>query len=255
MTQELTSDLTASTSLSRGVSLFSMFTLDDDTLSVGELARRSGQPKTTVHRLVRDLVATGLLEKTPTGVRLGIRLFELGHRVFIDRLLSDAAGVIVQRLSELTQLTTNVAVMRGPEIVYLEKVDHSGGEVRYTREGGRLPTHCTALGKAILAFSQDEQVQQVISGGLRPATPYSISKPDQLRTELDVVRRQKVAFDNQETRVGFFAVAAPIFSEQLAIGAISLAGATDSETVRRHAPVVVGAAQAITNALRRGGSG
>jgi len=139
-------------SLSRGISLLEMFSVSRPELSISEMARRSGMPKSTTHRLVSDLLSAGILERGEHGIRLGLRLFELGHLVPTQRTLREIALPYAHSLNEVTGLTCNVAVRDGVDIMYVEKITMRNLRVPHSRAGGRLPLHCTALGKAILAY-------------------------------------------------------------------------------------------------------
>ena len=169
--------------MARGLSLLELFSVEDSQLSVSEMARRSGIPKSTTHRLVADLLAWGALERTPGGVRLGVRMFELGHLVPTQRSLRELAVPFAHNLNEVTGLTSNLAMRVGQDVVYLEKVSSRTLQVPHSRAGGRLPLHCTALGKAILAYSAPAFIESVLAGALSPRSPRSITDPQLLRRE------------------------------------------------------------------------
>jgi DNA-binding IclR family transcriptional regulator len=237
-------------SLARGLSLLELFTVADSQLSVSEMARRSGIPKSTTHRLVGDLLAWGALERAPGGVRLGVRMFELGHLVPTQRSLRELAVPYAHNLNEVTGLTSNLAVRDGQDIVYVDKVSSRNLRVPHSRTGGRLPLHCTALGKAILAHSDRAFIESVLTGELKPRSPKSIADPKVLRRELATVREQKVAYDVEESQIGLFCVAAPVFARRnVLVGAISVTGATELAQAQRFAPAVRMTALALSRAL------
>ena len=237
-------------SLTRGLSLLELFTVEDSQLSVSEMARRSGIPKSTTHRLVSDMLAWGALERAPGGVRLGVRMFELGHLVPTQRSMRELAAPYAHNLNEVTGLTSNLAVRDGQDIVYVEKVSSRTLQVPHSRAGGRLPLHCTALGKAILAYSDLDFVESVLAGVLKPRSPKTITDPHVLRRELANVREKKVAYDVEESQPGLFCVAAPVFSRRgRLVGAISVTGATELAQAQRFAPVVRTTAMALSRAL------
>lgn len=240
----------SASSLTRGLSLLDAFSVDDAELSISELARRSKMPKSTTHRLVGDLIAWGAMERGPGGVRLGVRLFELGHLVPAQRRLRELAMPFAHNLNEITHLTANVAVRDGRDIIYVEKVVTPQVRVPHTRAGGRLPMHCTALGKAILAFSPFDFVESILAGPLECLTPHTITTPDALRRELAEIRDRKVAYDLQESQAGLFCVAAPIFARRrVLIGSISVTGAVAAAQATHFAPAVRATAMALSQAL------
>lgn len=245
-------DQTRSTVL-RAVMLLECFTFDDDELSLDELASRSGLPRTTTYRISLDLVESGVLEKGRKGYRLGRKLFEFGQRVPMHRQLREVALPFLQDLHQATGMTVNLAVRDGLEIVYVEKLIQRGTAVPHTRSGGRLPAHCTGLGKAILAFSPAVVSEQMLTGYLEALTEHTRTKPADLRRELAEVRRSRVAFDNQESRLGLFCVAAPILLSHGVAGAISVTGATGADQARSLSTAVLTVAHAISRSLESPG--
>jgi DNA-binding IclR family transcriptional regulator len=243
-------------SLSRGLSLLELFSPDESEMSISEMARRTGMPKSTTHRLVGDLLRWGALEKGRGGVRLGVRLFELGHLVPDHSRLRELAIPFAHSLNEITHLTSNLAVREGSEIIYIEKISSRDLKVPHSRVGGRLPMHCTALGKAILAYSSTAFVDAVLDGDLTRLTPKTITEPAALRREIANVRQTRVAYDFEESQLGLFCVGAPIFARTgRVVGAISVTGATSRSQARSFAGVVLASAQALSHALGAPGSG
>jgi IclR family acetate operon transcriptional repressor len=237
-------------SLTRGLGLLELFSVRDSEISVSEMARRSGIPKSTTHRLVSDLIAWGALEHGATGVRLGVRLFELGHLVPAQRRLREIALPYAHNLNEVTHLTSNLAIRDGQEIIYIEKVSSRSLRIPHSRAGGRLPLHCTALGKAILAHSDPDFVDSMLNGELKQRSARTITDPTELRRELAQIRQTKVAYDVEESQEGLFCVAAPVFAQhnQL-VGAISVTGATALAQAQHFAPAVRTTAMALSRVL------
>jgi IclR family acetate operon transcriptional repressor len=106
-------DAGSASSLSRGLALLDLFTAPDQVLSISEIARRSGVPKSTTHRLILDLISWGALERATNGVSLGVRLFELGSLVPSSSTLRDLALPFAHNLNEVTKLTSNIAIREG----------------------------------------------------------------------------------------------------------------------------------------------
>lgn len=241
-------DNTRSTVL-RAVRVLEVFDARDTELSLIHLTQRSGYPKSTTYRLVSDLVEAGLLERGKYGYRLGQKLFEMGHLVPLNRQFRDAALPFVQDLHDATGMTVNLAVLDGSEIVYVEKLVQRSTSVPHTRAGGRLPAHCTGLGKAIMAFSEPAIVDSLLDGPLVALTPKSLVRPDELRRELAEIRCRHVAFDNEESQPGLFCVASPALGPRGVVGAISVTGATRAEQTRQVAPAVITTTRALSRAL------
>ena len=237
----------------RAVALLESFTFEDVELSLDELARRSGFPRSSTYRIASDLVMTGLLERVNDGYQLGQKLFELGHMVPRHRYLRDVALPYLQDLHEATSMTVNLEMRDGSEIVYVEKLIQRSTTVPHTRSGGRLPAHCTALGKAILAFSPREMIENFLAPDLVALTRHSLTSTEALRRELAEVRTRRIAFDNEESSLGLFCVAAPILgSHGAAVGALSVTGAREAEQARNLAPAVATSARAVSRMLSAG---
>ncbi|MFC6021271.1 IclR family transcriptional regulator [Plantactinospora solaniradicis] len=237
-------------SLSRALSLLDAFDKGDGELTLTELADRAGLPKSTAHRLVGDLVKWRALERTPNGLRLGMRLFELGHLVPSPRELRDIALPYLEDLHTTTRKTVNLAVRDGIDIVYVEKLLAPNEPVPHSRAGGRLPMHCTALGKAILAYSSPALLDEVVAAGLRRMTPKTIQDPKALRAELATVRERRIAYDVEESRIGLHCVAAPLFDRRGEIvAAVSVTGMQSRSTARNFAPAVLTASLSLSRQL------
>lgn len=240
----------AVSSISRGLSLLDLFSATDRELSISEMARRAGIPKSTTHRLVRELVDWGALQRGTKGVRLGLRMFELGSLVTAPSALRELAIPYAHNLNEVTQLTSNLAIREGNEIIYIEKISTRNLTVPHSRLGGRAAIHATGLGKAILAFSSHEFIDEVLGSDLEATTPKTITDPDLLLKELRQIRASKIAYDVEESRLGLFCVAAPVFARgNTVIGAISVTGATALSQAQHFDPAVRTTAMALSRAL------
>jgi DNA-binding IclR family transcriptional regulator len=237
-------------SLSRALTLLDAFDKGDGELTLTELAEKAGMPKSTAHRLVGDLVRWRALERTPTGLRLGMRLFELGHLVPGARQLREIALPFLEDLYSTTRKTVNLAVRDGRDVVYVEKLIAPNVPVPHSRAGGRLPLHCTALGKAILAYGPPSLVDEVTAAGLRRLTPKTILDPAVLRADLVTVRKRRIAYDLEESHVGLHCVAAPLFDHTgEVVAALSITGLPSRSTARHLAPAVLTASMALSRQL------
>jgi DNA-binding IclR family transcriptional regulator len=189
-------------------------------LSLQELSARACLPKSTTHRFAEQLIELGWLEPTVGGYRLGMRLFEVGELVERRNRLRDSALPHMHELAQRFGCVVHLGILDSNEVLIIEKVPVQGMEAP-TREGGRMPAHCTAMGKAMLAFSSTD-IERAIERGLRGLTPSTIVDPAQFREELANVVKTGVAFERDEHVSGFSCVGAPIRNSGRAIGAISL---------------------------------
>jgi DNA-binding IclR family transcriptional regulator len=204
-------------------------------LTLAQIVRRTGLPRSSAHRMLERLVQLRWLRRSGRDYELGMRLVELGSlAVHQDRLVR-AAGPPLGELHRATGLVAHLAILDGPDVVYLDKIGDRMSDAVPTRVGGRQPAHCTAVGKAILAdCDQDAALDLRVQ-----KTKYSISSSAQLAVELAKVRAHGVAFEREESLLGFGCVAAPIGNPGEAVAAVSVCGPTSRLTFdqRLTAPV------------------
>ena len=234
----------------RITSVLDAFRDDREAMTVSELARRTALPKTTTHRLAGELIRLGLLERADGELRLGLKLFELGQLVPQQRSLRDAARPVMADLREATRHSVNLGILEGADVVYVDILAGPDSPRLPTRVGGRWPAHATALGKAILAFSDPASVEAVLDAGLSRVSERTIASPELLRQELDRVRESGLAYDFEESRPGLVCVASPVHGPGgAAAGALSVSGWSARLKADRAGPAVRTAALTISRAL------
>jgi IclR family acetate operon transcriptional repressor len=213
--------------LGKAFRVLDAFAPDAGILTLSDLARRTRLPKSTLHRIAGQLVQWGVLDRAGEGFRPGLRLFEWGSLVPHQRELRSAAVPFMEDLYESTHETVHLGVLDGLEVVYVDKITGHRRVSVPTSIGGRMPTYCTALGKAILAFSPPDVVERVIARGLAPRTRYTIVVPPLLCEELARVRRDGIAYDREESTLGVTCAAAPVLDAKgLALASLSVTGPT-----------------------------
>lgn len=238
--------------LERAFRLLQVFDNDSANLGLAELSRQADLPKATAFRLANQLVELGALERSASGYRLGMRLFELGSMVFTQRRLRDAALPLMEDLYEATHETVHLAILDGLRVLYVEKIEGRTSVTTPTQIGTRRPLHCTALGKAILANSEEALMRSVIDAGLTRFTPYTITSPQRLKDELEIARREGVAYDREEFQLGVMCVSAALPAYGNAVdAALSVTGFADRFNAERQATAVRTAALAISRLLAR----
>ena len=193
-------------------------------LTLAQIVRRTGLPRSSAHRMLERLVQLRWLRRSGRDYELGMRLVELGSLAVHQDRVHRAAMPVLHELHRATGLVVHLAVLDGSDVVYLEKVGDRMMAAIPTRVGGRHPAHCTAVGKAILAECGDEVPAELNTDILPRKTKYSISTTSQLRTELNKVRAHGVAFDREESLAGFGCVAVSIGTPGDAVGAVSVCG-------------------------------
>lgn len=239
--------------LGKAVAILRAFGTDDRLLPLAELVRRTGLQKATAHRVAGDLVHHRLLEKTEHGYRLSGGLFELGMRAATERTLLELAMPFLQDLYERTHETVHLGLMEGTEVVYVAKIGGHRQARSPSRAGGRMPLHCTAIGKALLAFAGAETRRAVLTGPLERRTPRTIVAPGMLEQQLDRVLETGVAYEREESTPGIVCVAAPVLDSdgRTALAAVSVTGPASRFRPESHATAVRAAATALASTLAR----
>lgn len=239
--------------LGRAVMMLTAFGPEDHTLRLVELVRRTGLPKTTVHRLLADLVDLRLLERDAGGAyRLGGRLFELGMRASVERRLLEVAMPFLQDLYERSHETVHLGVREGSELVYVSKIGGHRQARTPSRVGGRMPLHCTAIGKVLLAHADQGLIRTVLGGSLERRTPRTVTAPGLLKRQLDRALEEGVAFEYEESTIGLVCVAAAVLDQdERPVAAISVAGPVVRFRPELHADAVRAAAAGVGATLAR----
>lgn len=215
------------------------FTQRRRVLTLAQIVRHSGLPKSTAHRVLAMLVEVGAVEQQGDGYRVGLRMFSLGA-LPPEVALRDAALVHLEELHRLTGQTLHFAILRGGDAVYLEKLPSRKSAPTPAVTGGRLPAHCTAVGKALLAFSDDDTVAAALGVPIRRRTARSMASAEEIRRQLNSIRTNGYAVDREESVEGLACVAVPVLVRDRAVAAVSVAF-----------PASAGTGQVLVNPLRQ----
>jgi len=196
---------------SKVLAILDAFALDGTQLSLSEMARQTGLPISTVHRLAAELVSWGGLDRRPGGTyRIGLRLWEIGSLAPQRTGLREIAIPFMEDLYEATHENVQLAVLDGHDALFVEKISGRDSVPIVTRVGGRLPLHATGVGKALLAFAQPAFIDEVIAAGLPQLTPHTIINPVELRLCLEEVRRVGYSHTRDEMTIGSVSIGAPV---------------------------------------------
>ncbi|GAA5154811.1 IclR family transcriptional regulator [Microbacterium pseudoresistens] len=238
--------------IGRVAAILGLFGPEESVLGVSEIARRTGLAKSTTSRIVQELVVHQLLERTASGVRLGLRVFELGEAAARPRDLRKVALASMSDLRSAVGLTVHLAVLEREEVVYIEILPARGTPRLPSRVGGRMPAHATGVGKALLAFHDEQFVDALVADGLSKVGPHTVTDADRLRRELARVRAVGVAYEREESGPGIACAAACIRGTSgEPVAAISAAGWDRTFDVRRVGLAVQTAALAISREVGR----
>lgn len=219
-------------------------------LTLSSIVMRTGLPKSTVHRTAQQMTALGWLTYDDGRYSLGTRIFELAGLSSVRHELREAALPYMEDLYEATHITLHLGVRQGHEVLYVEKIAGHDKITELSHVGGRMPLYCTGIGKTLLAFSDEDVVDDVVQRGLVRRTQATITSPTQLRRELNTIAETKVSFDREESSVGVCCVAAPIYGpDRKVVAAMSITGRVSRNRLDRLAPAVITAALGASRTL------
>ncbi|ANY22215.1 IclR family transcriptional regulator [Gordonia terrae] len=169
-------------------------------LTLAQIVRRTGLPRSSAHRMLDHLVQLRWLQREGRHYTLGLRLMELGSlAIHQDELHAAAVGPLMQ-LHRATGMVVHLAVLDGDDIVYREKLGGRYGGMIPTRAGARRPAAHTAVGKALLAFD------------------------GRLGATYDTIREDGIAYEREESVSGFGCIAVPVGPFGSTVAAVSLCG-------------------------------
>jgi DNA-binding IclR family transcriptional regulator len=215
-------------SVAHGLDVLEQYFGDADELGVTELSKRLKLHKNNVFRLLATLEARGYIEqnKATENYRLGIKCLHLGRRYIHHMGLVRQARPILGDLANKCRESAFVAIVRRDGVVPLEAAECEERAVRITSPVGlTLPLHCTAAGKAHIAFDAEEQIQQTLPERLEQRTPRTIVDRAALIEQLQTVARDGYAMECGEYIEEISAAAVPIRDyTRSVVGSLSVAG-------------------------------
>ena len=242
-------------SVANSLRLIRAFSEDHYEIGISDLAKRLGLAKSTVHRLASTLLDQGMLEQNAGDgkYRLGLALFELGTLVRRKMDFTMEARPFLRTLMEKTGETVHLAILDHDSVLYIISMESKQALRMGSKVGTRVPVHCTAVGKALLAFQPEPEIARIIARGLAASTPNTIADPHALQRELASVRARTYAIDDEESEVGLRSIAAPVRNDSgNVIAAISIAGPVHRmtrKTLLGWARELTGAAEAVSQRL------
>ncbi|GAA3889252.1 IclR family transcriptional regulator [Leifsonia kafniensis] len=232
--------------------VLSAFDIDSPFLTLSQVAQRTGTPVTTTQRILVELAQHGLVERrADKKYRLGVRLWELACRTPGALGLRETAMPYMQELHARVRQHTQLGVLDGHEVLFLERLSTRDAVVNLTIIGGRHPLYASSSGLLLLAQSSEDLVEDVIERGLTCFTANSISSGDQLRRVLAEVRESGhvVASGLIHPQARGLAVAVTGV-DGLVVAALSVVVSNDEVDPGRHLVMLRQTAQGISASLR-----
>jgi DNA-binding IclR family transcriptional regulator len=216
--------------LEKGLRVLELIAENVGDIGVTQLSAQLDEPVTVVFRILRTLVALGYVNQDPRtkGYSLGLRVWELSEKAMARLDIVETVQPILTRLTHITGETSSFAINQGKDFLYVATVNGLQPLRAYVEPGARISLALpTASGRAILAFSPQEIIDELLAGKLQRFTPKTVVDPNKLRGILDEIRRRGISIVHGENQRQLSAVAAPIFdSVGRCIGALAMSGVT-----------------------------
>ncbi len=199
-------------SLERGLRILELLA-EHGSLKVSEVATLLGTHRSAAHRFLATLKELGyVVQDSASRYRLSFRLFEMGIAMVNALGIRQITRPFLEELAEISGETVNLGHWEGDEIVYIDKVKSREVLLMDLAIGTRVPTFCSAMGKAILAHRSEEEIRVFLSSAsFKPLTPKTNTDPEKLRLELELIRQRGFATDDEEMVTGIRCLAAPVF--------------------------------------------
>ena len=217
-----------SVAVERALAMLEAAAQEPEGLSNAEISRKLQIPKSSASYILRTLEKQGYLHRDEESgkYRVGLKILSLSRGALSGIDVREVALPIMRHLMEKTNLTCHLAILDGPEAVYIEKVEPQGFIRMDTWVGRRMRVHATSVGKALVAHIPQPQLEKIISErAMEKRTAKTITTLPRLLKELEKVRGQGYAVDDEENNIGARCVGAPIFNQQGLIEAsIGLSG-------------------------------
>lgn len=200
-------------SVDRALRILDLFDEYETELKITEISEKMVLHKSTVHSLLKTLQKHQYIDQNPENgkYRLGLKLFERGNFVIQSLDLRSIAKEYLVNLSKHTGKTVHLVILDGKEGVYIDKVESSNATILYSKIGRRVPIHSSGVGKALVAFKTNEELQTILEDyDYFQQTPYTITDRETFLKEVNLIRDRGYAIDNQENEPGVICVAIPV---------------------------------------------
>jgi DNA-binding IclR family transcriptional regulator len=219
-----------SAAVERALAMLEAVAQESEGLSNAEISRKLKIPKSSASYILRTLESQSYLTRDAESgkYRVGLKILSLSRGALSGLDVRGVALPIMRHLTQETGLTCHLAILDGPDAVYVEKVEPEGFIRMDTWVGRRMRVHATSVGKALVAHIPQERLQQIVrKSGMEKRTHKTITTLPRLLKELEKVRVQGYAVDDEENNLGARCVGAPVFNDHGSIeAALGLSGTT-----------------------------
>ena len=212
----ISKDDSPSVAVERALGMLEAVAHEPDGLSNAEISRKLKIPKSSASYILRTLEKQGYVNRDSQSgkYRVGLKILSLSRGALSGIDVREVALPIMRHLVEKTSLTCHLAILDGPEAVYIEKVEPPGFIRMDTWVGRRMRVHATSVGKALVAHIAQGRLEKILAeAGMEKRTPKTITTVPKFLKELEKVRTQGYAVDDEENNLDARCVGAPVFNQ------------------------------------------
>ncbi|QND54919.1 IclR family transcriptional regulator (plasmid) [Phyllobacterium sp. 628] len=204
----------ATGTLGKAIEVLDIIASSAEPLRFTDVLKLSDQPRGTLHRQISNLIEEGLISvNRDNSYGLGLRLLQFASKAWASNQFRTIAEPHLQKLHEQTGETVHLGVLRGTEVIYLDKVESRQSVRMYSQIGNTAPAYCTGVGKAALSALPDDELDvRLAQVEFRCFTPNTLLDAKTLSAEIRQIRLEGNAYDREEHEAGICCVAAPIHS-------------------------------------------
>lgn len=245
-------------SIDRAVMILKCFSEKNRELKLTDISDELGLNKSTVHGIITTLKYHGLIDQNEENqkYKLGLYLLELGDIVTRSMDIRKIASPIINDICSKIEETVHLGTLDNMDVVYIDKQESNQSMRIFTTIGARNPAYCTGIGKAMLAYVDSEILMKQLPEKLEKYTAYTITEKTEILKELESIRKNGYAMDNEERIEGLTCIASSVFDHTgSAKYAISVSGPTirmTKEKIEETIKLVKDAAKEISNRLGYG---
>jgi IclR family transcriptional regulator, KDG regulon repressor len=243
--------------VNKAIDVLEIFLQKDGELSLSEICKLTGYNKSTAYRLASTLVKRRFLNHVHKNGKysLGLKMIDCGFAIRRNLKFIDLAYLYLGKLNASHDAAANLTILDEDKSLLIEEIGISSkGLPMISAAPKRLPLHASACGKILLAFMAENDRRAFYSRNtLKSLTPHTVTDVIQLESELEIIRKEEVAYDLQDYKIGLMAIASPVYNEKKeVIAAASIIvppTRTDTGSIKQLAAVIKNCAQELSQAI------
>lgn len=200
--------------IERAVSILNLFSYNKTSIKFTDIVKDTNLNKSTAFNIIDTLKYLGFLsqDEETKQYMLGVKLIELGEIAKESINIVKIARIYMTEIKDSINETVQLAKLEEGNTVYLDKIESSHHLHTYTQRGTIIPAYATGLGKAMLAYADNDYINKYFDKPFHSFTNNTISNIEDLKTELSKIKEKGIAYDNEEYAYGLICYSAPIFS-------------------------------------------